>query len=81
MFTMRTHLCRSNSTSFNYRQAPEGGVSDYFHAFERRPPLDVAALVREELFLALSVDVDEDLEGVVLLADSVKDLHLEMINA
>ena len=57
---------------------PESGVDRDVNALNGRPPFDVSALVREELFLTLTVDVGEHLEGNFLLANVIKDPQLKV---
>ena len=57
---------------------PESGVDRDVNALNGRPPFDVSALVREELFLTLTVDVGEHLEGNFLLANVIKDTQLKV---
>ena len=58
--------------------APESGCNGGIHALDGRSPFDVTALVREELVLALTVDVCEHLQGNFLLANAVENPHLKV---
>ena len=57
---------------------PDSGVSRDVNALNGRPPFDVSALVCEELFLTLTVDVGQHLEGNFLLANVIKDTQLKV---
>ena len=61
-----------------YITVPESSGNGGIRALNSRPPFDVTALVREELFLALTMDVGENLKGNFFLANVVEDPHLKV---